>query len=126
MKASDLRIGNYVIDNGDISKVTPYLISELYESDRFWVKPIELTEDLLVKCGFMFEHNYFKKGELDVNYCLKYYPHLVGYYFYIEYNNGPNEKDIAQYYPISSTYKYLHQLQNLYFALTGEELNVNL
>jgi hypothetical protein len=34
------------------------------------------------------------------------------------------EEEVGQFIP--NDVKYLHQLQNLYFALTGEELNINL
>jgi hypothetical protein len=75
--------------------------------------PIPLTEEILLKCGF--EHITEGLRYADKN-------HLIV--------NGDKDwlfmpfctNDIDCYIPI----KYLHQLQNLYFALTGEELEFKL
>lgn len=141
MKASELRIGNYLqdrenrlckVESIDIAFIDS-IVGEAFKAPAIYGgltslphKPIPLTEEILLKCGFELIDSYFKKGELDMFYCLKYYPHLKGYYFYIEYTDSPFEKDYDVYYPVSCTYKHLHQLQNLYFALTSEELEVNL
>lgn len=77
--------------------------------------PIKLTEEILLKCGFVestirtdFK---LKLSICDINlYCrfnTEWYFELEGIYF-------------------GATPKHLHQLQNLYFALTGKELEVKL
>jgi len=72
------------------------------------LKPIPLTEELLLKCGFEKSHvtNFtleFENHELEIN-INKYYSWL-------------NNKDIT---PIL----YLHSLQNIFFALTNQELKI--
>ena len=64
-------------------------------------RPIPLTPEILEKCGF---ENSYKFGMVWHNY-LKRYAVVV---------NGESIENVPQ---------NLHQLQNLYFALTGTELN---
>jgi hypothetical protein len=106
MKAEELRIGNYYNKNGEIEQITPNDIIEVWESERIWCKPIPLTEEWLLKFGFkkvegwddMF---YFEIGNFQV-----YEYNVSGFEF--------NDFDI----------KHVHQLQNLYYALTNEELTI--
>jgi len=126
MEARELRIGNLMeLPNGEISKVTGFT-----ENGKVWfvrepkheecalkinqVKPIQLTEEWLLKFGF----------ERDVS-------DLI-----IEINNHSElsfDEDLDCYLSIDNGHewnstdiniKYVHQLQNLYFALTGEELTI--
>ena len=106
MKATELRIGNYYDNNGVVSIVSPNTIEEVWVAERSWVKPIPLTEEWLLKFGF--EIGYNKTKMLDV-YC-------KDFGILIERSNGGNFYYKKVY--ISS----VHQLQNLYFALTNEEL----
>ena len=117
MKASELRIGNLVkaqpfegiitVFNNDKcvvkhkSGIVKYLIEDL--------EPIPLTEEWLLKFGFEKQHN-----EEDFDYWFKndfsndiIWEHSEGFCHNLNYGG-----DI----------KYVHQLQNLYFALTNEEL----
>ena len=109
MKASELRIGNLVYDNlGGTLKIKGISL----ESDLSHIKPIPLTEEWLLKFGFEFdeEDDAYQKGKYKVlvsdEGCLFFID--VGYYF----------EEIAEF-------NYVHQLQNLYFALTNEELILN-
>lgn len=104
MTSSDLRIGNWV---KMISKDKYYFIDrgqDLDNSQDF--EPIELTEEILLKCGFVDYDCWLQKEGIQL--------------FNIRnlYYRGN--------FPIKADIKYLHQLQNLYFALTNEELNVQL
>lgn len=78
-------------------------------------EPIPLTEEILLKCGFdkysdhSNEITYLSK---DSGYFIQVYDNSV--YFGLNYEDYRKEV------------KYLHQLQNLYFALTGQELEINL
>ncbi len=105
MKATELRIGNFVSVDGKNLPVTQIFekglncgnVGALYEL----VKPIPLTEDWLER------FNWNPPKDIGVSFSLTTDDiHFVAgnYYKKIE---------------------YVYQLQNLYFALTGEELNQN-
>ena len=106
IKANELRIGNLYNHNGEIREVTPSTIEEVWNSERSWVKPIQLTEEWLLK--FSFEHREFSfdKGS-----------------FFLSKRKGKNEY-LYQAHTNRFQVKYVHQLQNLYFSLTGRELTV--
>lgn len=116
MKANELRIGNWV-------KRTTQPEGFQIDSHSFIVcernpsmyEPIPLTEEWLVKLGF-------KKRELSLSHNTKLYVCLKTEN---EYFNDGKCLILAQECPyISMPCKYVHQLQNLYFALTGEELTL--
>ena len=125
MKANELRIGNYVLDNlGGILKIKG--ISE--ESDLSHVKGILLTEEWFLKFGFgIKDHKSFHKtpiyfrSDVDSDYCFTYADFREDYGFYIEYTDSI-DSDIDKLYPVSFGIKYVHQLQNIYFVLIGVEL----
>ena len=138
MEAKELRIGNYVkaplsmnmeiiIPNTDVEilgfnysnlvfhcKPTAYKNWEIPASH---CSPIPLTEEWLIKLGF--EINGFSDYVLDNNGLLRL---LAG---------GDNTEN-AGYVRMHQNgnwiglnhIKYVHQLQNLYFARTGEELTI--
>jgi len=114
MKASELRIGNLV----EIIQSKKCIYTTI-EASCFSVdveknyKPIPLTKDWLLKFGF--EEN-FKQYELQ-NYGLKVVKD-VNSNVWICYVGFPN-----QFNEICSI-KFVHELQNLYFALTGTELEI--
>ena len=107
MEANELRIGNYVCD--DIKDHKTFInAKDIYEIALNNNKHsyIPLTEEWLVKFGFEIEwiishkeeyFNLFQKGDV---------------YFY----------SADAHHHTSEEIKYVHQLQNLYFALTGKEL----
>lgn len=128
MDVKELRIGNLVKDDeciivvvealsGDNALVNGYGENEVLFSKKGYpnvlfeseIYPIELTEELLLKCGFKktdnnwvildlqfmsFGWEKFARLTLSIDGNIMYLVHI----------------------------KYVHQLQNLYFALTGEEL----
>jgi hypothetical protein len=119
MKATELRIGNLVYGNmNEICIVTelgnvlnPNLVSYKEVSNiKAWgqniQKPIPLTEEWLLKFGFEKEEGWFKKKRLLLF-------NIRNMYF-----TTPS-RDI-----VSVDVTTVHQLQNLYFALTGEELTI--
>jgi hypothetical protein len=103
MKASELRIGNYVYDTLgkvniiDLEAIT-YIVKEPYNQ----VKLIPLTEEWLLKLGA-------KRDKIDNTYYLSELEIMLPNFF--RYKTS-----------IIRRIEYVHQLQNLYFALTGEEL----
>jgi len=104
MKANELRIGNLVY-NPNLKEVRTLDILDIrdYAEQRLIkdFEPIPLTEEWLVKFGLM-----SIKTELGF------------------WNNG-DAIYFSYGFEKSIELKYVHQLQNLYFALTGEELKCN-
>lgn len=129
MEIRELRIGNKVQDaNGFIFDVvsihedgTIYCDFEGNEGDvwEFDDKnpcyPIPLTEEILLKLGFekIEEISWYVDYRIDEQYKIVYYK---------------DDKCFKLFSPIASLskIKYLHELQNLFFVLTGDELEVNL
>jgi len=117
IKANELRLGNWVFDpEGEMSTVnaigkTNYSLDNFYHGHIDDIKPIPLTEDILLKCGFEFDGlSYIKEyGE--------------EYFFYVSYD-GESFVISADDSDIGKPFYYLHQLQNLYWCLCGEELLV--
>ena len=130
MKAIDLRIGNYVMSPlGEIMRIDqighldfPDYIHAMNETEfgQNGFEGIELTPEILEKCGFVKQNNGWnknKKSEYDENHFGLFDYNFCSGELDLKYNVGNG--------PIPSI-KYLHQLQNLYFALTGQELEVKL
>ena len=136
IKANELRIGNWIIcftfvledeDDNYNHKVTGediYRIEDRDTGSRF--AGIILTEEWLIKFGFEKKgdtYNWHKKTTgIDFDLSVGF----GGYRFILGHN--PLEID-SRYnndkpYHITDRFKCVHQLQNLYFALTGEELTV--
>ncbi len=116
MKANELRIGNLIDRQDYICKVTKIeeggIITEPleYKGERFVeqrVEPIPLTEEWLVKFGF---------EKLTEN----AYTYTGGYTFTVFFDGERLSTSFWQ----GNEKKYVHQLQNLYYALTGEELTI--
>lgn len=118
MKASELRVGNKLYRGNQIVTVKQLILedSDILICEEhglftlgYTVQPIPLTPEILEKCGFIFrpegEEAYeqiWMKGNFEI------WEHDTG--FCHSYINGG---DI----------NYLHQLQNLIYSLTNEELN---
>lgn len=154
IKDTELRIGNLLQEKstGDILPVLEIYRGEVINSyQQVWItynfdrygkytqyihncEPIPLTEEWLLKFGFEKKQKEFynRRAVPTEFYWLK------EFYVDIDELTGPNglepficfgyDKD---YFPKDHTYfnwiatpDYVHQLQNLYFALTGHELEV--
>ncbi|WP_407505064.1 hypothetical protein [Elizabethkingia meningoseptica] len=122
MKSNELRIGNYVEYAGVICKVEGYS-NEGLETNGVVApisayNPIQLTEELLLKLEFK---NYEKVSVEKYVQNLKFsFPIDIPEIICLVWQIIENEDDIIELHNI----KYLHQLQNLYFSLTGEELTI--
>ena len=113
IKANELRVGNWVL-----------LGKDYYEIDSIcaWGKgthlnPIPLTPEILEKCGLKQQG----KRALYSDGKLAFMEDADGFTFFIKDDSNVLYRSAA-----NSKIYYLHQLQNLYFALTGNELNINL
>jgi len=106
MRASELRIGNY-IENTD-SQMASYMVvnADVIKQNEHTMyaslEPIPLTEEWLLKLGA-------KRDKIDNTYYLSELEIMLPNFF--RYKTS-----------IISRIDYVHQLQNLYFALRGEEL----
>lgn len=113
MKPQELRIGN-LIEQGEIEMISntavwinekPLLIDE--------IEPIPLTEESLLKFGFVYDGWSYIKGK---------------YKFHAQSKNNKGGFENTEFYVkeclISFNVDFVHQLQNLYFALTNEELKI--
>ena len=149
MKTNELRLGNYisvdcimykkelkvteVCPDGVFANPTYPNTSEIVFVKKEDIEPIELIEELLLKIGFkkVFQSKITKgRFELNVN---------IGdnEFTNIEYNifvSGEPNLNITQRRCESlcdnsickQNIKYLHELQNAYYCLTGQELNIEL
>lgn len=140
LNSFDLRIGNLLLYEDRIIEVVGLNKGWIeYNNEEFdkcgdkpkYFEPIELTEDILMKIGFKKEKQ------------------LISYLFYLDYEIDKNNIIWVKYiiYPkdpsllriitsqsgnyecfefIKRGIRYLHELQNAYYLLTGEELEVEL
>ena len=138
MEVRELRIGNILHDQNsnylrvtDITQkgFTTYVIDRSkYPLPKGWkVEPVPITEEILLKCGFIKSDSGNYHAHIDTNETVLIdYMHLyIGEeekYFSIEdiYRNE------VYIFSGNQTPKYLHQLQNLYYFLTQKELNIEL
>jgi hypothetical protein len=111
IEANELRIGNY-LSTGVVYKIDEeevYTISNVIQelsSSAVRIDPIPLTEEWLLKFDFENRGDRFYYGCLDIT--------LINDCFVWDCS------DIIDWPQI----KHVHQLQNLYFALTGQELTI--
>ncbi len=120
MKATELRIGNWV-NNGeqldyviDTSSMMDLMNEAQVNEGLTGLKPIPLTEEWLVRFGFE-----IKKGAWGTSAEIR-----IGRVRYVLYQNG-NVWSINPTDGYRVDFKYIHTVQNHYFALTGQELNQN-
>lgn len=110
IQAQDLRIGNWV-SNGEVEfQLTS---KDIYHLDvyvnRVIAKPIPITPEWLERFGFEKVGTWWQ-FDIEPNQCSLY--SVEGKYV-----------DLFAYSDeVGKTCKYVHQLQNLIFALTGEEI----
>jgi len=120
LKASELRINNLIIWEGEEYKVEASFFDQYRDED---IEPIPLTKEWLVKFGFRSESEVQK---IEFNHDGEICDQLVF--------NINNDKHVSLknwkgesmdcWYISNHEIKHVHQLQNLYFALTGEELKI--
>lgn len=129
MKKTELRIGNlveYPAWNNDGSKAYFSIRDIYFEEGKIgltngiiqvpsscleFIKPIPLTEEWLLKFGFEEADNCL---ELEINESISiFYAGYLGLMIDGVFGFLENEQN------------FVHQLQNLYFALTNEELTLN-
>jgi len=114
MKASELRIGNWIsFCPLDSRKAKEIQIDSTYfgaiEQHSFMAKPIPLTEKWVRKFGYKYDKG-IEIWETSDNKFINL--RKVDDYF----------MDYESYYGLQMKIKYVHQLQNIYFMLREKEL----
>jgi hypothetical protein len=140
MEANELRIGNYVTEEV-LGKCEVYEI----HYDTVWVlvnnitiegkentrsfhlsinhlNPIPLTEEWLLKFGFKEQIGFSKIIGLDLlkSFEVAHNDLDKWYCYFRNFNKGLLDDFVL----LRSDLKHVHQIQNLYFALTNEELTI--
>jgi hypothetical protein len=120
MKANELRISNYVYDTlGKVNKIDLEAITYIVNKPHNQVNPIPLTEEWLLKFDMELTDGFSSSRKLYLN----NYENDISKITYspkeklLRLSNGQSKGTM-----LIPHIKYVHQLQNLYFALTGEEL----
>jgi hypothetical protein len=105
MKSTELRLGNHYTEKGIVRTIVPVDILNLYRCEKANrisdMKPTPLTEGWLLKFGWTEED--LERGKILL----------------VE-SGGFIIRNLSS----SIVLKHVHQLQNLHFALTGEELTL--
>ena len=127
IKANDLRIGNKVLNDSSICEVNHIYGMEFINcslktkqgnyinANYELIEPIQLTEEVLLKCKYINKVeklNHYEFWTCIDNYIIIVYKQkTIDEPFYFLVNGFQNKK-----------IKYLHEYQNLIYALTGSEL----
>lgn len=124
IKLTDLRVGNLVylpkykigatvvsVDGRDIIKLS--IVDELKDYTLREIEGIELTEDWLIGFGFSGQE---RKEAIWFD-----APFRCNFYFDLPYNLFRVEDRML---PISKKCHYVHDLQNIFYFLTGKELTL--
>ena len=120
LQNNELRIGNYIKFHNTITKVEGFSIwDNLIQSDNFAERelkdfePIPLTEEWLLKFGIDFtsEKEWYQLTFTIKGLLFETASSMEGFTYNLCFDNMIN-------------IKYVHQLQNIYFCLCGEELTI--
>ena len=131
MKVNDLRIGNLLLFENETQEVSSIHSDNTirlkktkddkchgcYNVDTVTIEPIPITEEWLLKFGFYYQSsdkNYVVKSKQENNNSIK---KIDGDWCY---NNDYSD---ASCYFVREL-RYVHELQNLYYALNDEELTI--
>ncbi len=131
----ELRIGNYIsyFSNNELifDKIKSIYFDDddnVYkfelESGKFnlyhitikGIKPIPITEELLLKCGFEVNNGYCTRPDVD---CISNSMSMI-------FQNDEFTVIIEWGEDVLCSFKYLHQLQNYFYIISeGKELEIN-
>jgi hypothetical protein len=128
MKAKELRIGNlvngvltqkpYIIDAWALREMESGNYQNSQDTETKVFEPIPLTEEWLLKFGFIRHHYDYAN---DVIYIKNIADNEIDNAEF-EWGVYPNELGSGIQIKNRKSLKYVHEIQNLYFALIGEEL----
>jgi hypothetical protein len=122
VQIKELRLGNWVaiaepsteeLSHNQIQRIDEHIFPLILEHPETYF-PIPITSDLVEKCGF----EPTKETWMEHKAASLYVQENSGFWYFAVYDPTLG----AYWKPMKS----LHQLQNLYFALTGKELKIEL
>lgn len=132
IKYTEVRIGNLVNKNGQSAPINAgdFLKVDLGAKELKEIEPIPLTSECLERCGFCLDNKLIRLHEEEVHY--SYRNNKLELTFTVAYVKDLTGADITRIRIridgdilfVPKAIVYVHQLQNLYFALTGEELTI--
>lgn len=140
IKAEELRIGNKIFWKDKFMCTVAAIHNDkihIFSDDNVsgwsfgldYFEPIPLTPEILEKCGFEKESDlgdmiYYQENKKK-GYGVCFNHEEIEFYYYRK--KGATDDTLIEVIIYDQPYmQYLHQLQNLYFCLVGEELKVNL
>lgn len=116
MEARELRIGNIVLDKYENVKYVFAILCDalVFDSDECLIleycRPIMLTEYWLINFGFQ--------------YCIDYNKYCNDSPIYFKKHPEREEYILFLFNCSIGHIKYAHEIQNVYFSITGQELNL--
>jgi len=131
IRNKELRIGNLVLiedevfdDNGKFNKTIHKIKGNdlIYTETEFYGIP--LSEEILLKVGFQ-RHD---EGSVSAQFSIGINPITHDYILYLIWPKALKDYSLEDFPFFKNGHhriQYLHQLQNLYFVLTGQELNTS-
>ena len=137
MEANELRIGNYATDSIQTGAITVFNNDACVLKHKSGIvkcrisdlSPVPITKEWLLKFGFKAWDNketiYALERDIDEynNTCFRFWFQSDKLIFdYIQNEVHPTESVFDDKNIIRLDIQHVHQLQNLYFALTNEEL----
>lgn len=113
IRKSELSIGNWVYFDGEIRQIEAWMLIQPCKS----ILPIQLTQDILKKCDSFSitikdgEKSWFNGDDIMIREA------DMALFLHSEVNGSVHYACIL---------RYVHKLQNIYLAITDEELNIQL
>lgn len=117
--SNELRIWNYAYNpDNEITQISAETFELLENMDTYHLSPIPLTKDVILKCGFKevaIYANVYSMGNMRIHTDKYEKTNTVLFVLYCD-DDTIFSKEVSS----------VHQLQNLYFALTDRELDIKL
>ena len=119
MNANELRIGNYLYNDGVLVKIDARSIFDIWDNKGLKnYTPIPLSEKWIEKIGF---------SVINESSAGKRYGYVIDGVFSsdLTFTFWKTTKEAGKFFRRDLELKSIHQVQNLYFALTGKNLFIS-